>query len=81
MDIALIVLAIVGWYGVGILGSGLGMYSMDKRVGFREREDRVVGLVFAVFGVFNLVSAFLFALMNGQGLGFTWYWLGGKRRL
>lgn len=79
--ITIIVFSALAWYGLGLLGSAIALGSIHRKVGFRnwEEGETLAGYFSAIFGIFNLGGALLFALTNKQGFRPEWRWIRGSR--
>lgn len=81
--ILIIILSVIVWYGLGMVGSAIGISSMAKSLDkmfpmlppHNGREDKLFGYLIAMVGVFNLGSAIGFSLINTHNISMRWDWL------
>ena len=83
MNYIIIVLGVGGWYGIGLIGSAIAISSVAKslegmfpmHLPYNTRENRLICYLMAILGVFNLLSAILFSLLNTHNISTRWEWL------
>ena len=69
-----VIVGVVVWYGLGMLGSAIGLGGMYRRFHITERDGRS-GYLMALGGVLNLIVAIIFCLTEGYGIKPEWYWI------
>jgi len=80
MLILWVILGIIAWYGIGLIGSAIGLGSIDEYLikefgsGYREGGKKM-GFLMALLGISNLAGAIIASKMGKLPLKIKWYWI------
>lgn len=76
MEILWVILGVVAWYGIGLLGSAIGLGAIKKDIElkfgyYNPQGDTKAGYLMAIAGVLNLIAGIWSSLSP------RWHWIKG----